>query len=111
MPAFTNDSRPLAKHKKEWISPLLFVLVPVVGVEPTWCCHRTILSRVRLPFRHTGGIIPRMQSAAIITLQSQFYLQSLCKQNANGYIALLATCLLRACSNIAFSLAVYLKTI
>lgn len=29
-------------------------LVPRVGLEPTWCCHRGILSPVRLPFRHPG---------------------------------------------------------
>ena len=49
--------------------------------------------------------------AATITLQSQYYLQSFCKQNANGQKALLTTCLLHACSNIAFSLSVHLKTI
>ena len=25
----------------------------VVGLEPTRCCHRQILSLMRLPFRHT----------------------------------------------------------
>ena len=29
-------------------------MVPMVGVEPTRCCHRKILSLVRLPFRHIG---------------------------------------------------------
>ncbi len=31
-----------------------FRLVPEVGLEPTRCCHRQILSLVRLPFRHSG---------------------------------------------------------
>ena len=31
-----------------------FYLVPEVGLEPTRCCHRQILSLVRLPFRHSG---------------------------------------------------------
>ena len=34
-----------------------FVLVPVVGLEPTRCCHQRILSPHRLPFRHTGARI------------------------------------------------------
>ena len=29
-------------------------VVPVVGLEPTRCCHQRILSPHRLPFRHTG---------------------------------------------------------
>ena len=29
-------------------------MVPEEGVEPSWCCHRWILSPVRLPFRHPG---------------------------------------------------------
>ena len=33
---------------------LLLPLVPEVGLEPTRCCHRQILSLVRLPFRHSG---------------------------------------------------------
>jgi hypothetical protein len=28
--------------------------VPGAGVEPARCCHRQILSLVRLPFRHPG---------------------------------------------------------
>ena len=32
----------------------LLILVLVVGVEPTRCCHLGILSPVRLPFRHTS---------------------------------------------------------
>lgn len=31
-----------------------FNMVPVVGLEPTRCCHQRILSPHRLPFRHTG---------------------------------------------------------
>ncbi len=29
--------------------------MPVVGLEPTRCCHQRILSPSRLPFHHTGG--------------------------------------------------------
>ena len=29
-------------------------LMPVVGLEPTRCCHQQILSLPRLPFRHAG---------------------------------------------------------
>ena len=29
-------------------------LVPEAGLEPARCCHRQILSLVRLPFRHSG---------------------------------------------------------
>lgn len=28
--------------------------VPAMGLEPIRCCHRQILSLVRLPFRHAG---------------------------------------------------------
>ena len=31
-----------------------FILVPVVGLEPTRCRHQRILSPSRLPFHHTG---------------------------------------------------------
>lgn len=31
-----------------------FSLVPETGVEPVRCCHRGILSPLRLPFRHSG---------------------------------------------------------
>jgi hypothetical protein len=31
-----------------------FLLVPEAGLEPARCCHRQILSLVRLPFRHSG---------------------------------------------------------
>ena len=31
-------------------------LVPKVGLEPTRCRHRQILSLVRLPFRHFGSV-------------------------------------------------------
>ncbi len=34
-----------------------FVLVPVVGLEPTRCCHQRILSPSRLPFHHTGKVL------------------------------------------------------
>ena len=30
-------------------------MVPEVGFEPTRCCHRGILSPLRLPFRHSGA--------------------------------------------------------
>lgn len=29
-------------------------MVPEAGLEPARCCHRQILSLVRLPFRHSG---------------------------------------------------------
>ncbi|KKS33493.1 MAG: hypothetical protein UU96_C0022G0001, partial [Parcubacteria group bacterium GW2011_GWC2_42_13] len=32
------------------------ILVPGVGLEPTWDCSRNILSVVRMPFRHPGKI-------------------------------------------------------
>ena len=32
----------------------LFLLVPEKGIEPPRCCHRQILSLLRLPFRHSG---------------------------------------------------------
>ena len=28
--------------------------MPAMGLEPIRCCHRQILSLVRLPFRHSG---------------------------------------------------------
>ena len=28
--------------------------MPAMGLEPIRCCHRQILSLVRLPFRHAG---------------------------------------------------------
>lgn len=31
-------------------------LVPEVGLEPTLCCHKRILSPSRLPFRHSGRL-------------------------------------------------------
>ena len=31
-----------------------FIMVPVVGLEPTPCCQERILSPSRLPFHHTG---------------------------------------------------------
>jgi hypothetical protein len=33
---------------------LPFSMVPEAGLEPARCCHRQILSLVRLPFRHSG---------------------------------------------------------
>ena len=36
--------------------PLVFSLVPMVGVEPTRPFELRILSPVRLPFRHIGKI-------------------------------------------------------
>jgi hypothetical protein len=32
----------------------LVFMVPEAGLEPARCCHRQILSLVRLPFRHSG---------------------------------------------------------
>ena len=29
--------------------------VPEAGLEPAWAFTRAILSRLRLPFRHSGG--------------------------------------------------------
>ena len=43
---------PMTK-RKEGTSPS-FLLVPVVGLEPTRCRHQRILSPSRLPFHHTG---------------------------------------------------------
>lgn len=31
--------------------------MPAMGLEPIRCCHRQILSLVRLPFRHAGLLI------------------------------------------------------
>ena len=42
------------KRTKKAAPRRLFFLVPVVGLEPTRCCHQRILSPHRLPFRHTG---------------------------------------------------------
>ena len=33
-----------------------FVLVQEMGLEPTHCCQRQILSLMRLPFRHAGSL-------------------------------------------------------
>lgn len=30
--------------------------MPEVGLEPTWTCAHTSLSRARLPFRHSGTV-------------------------------------------------------
>lgn len=40
-----------AKRKQVWILPYLFSfsIMRMVGLEPTRCCHREILSLVRLP--------------------------------------------------------------
>ena len=50
-----DQTAPKARHQKRGnpvrISPFL---VPVVGLEPTRCCHRRILNPLRLPFHHTG---------------------------------------------------------
>ncbi len=37
----------------------VFKLVPGGGLEPPRCCHRQILSLLRLPFRHPGGVTPK----------------------------------------------------
>jgi hypothetical protein len=49
------------KKKKTPVLPVLqgstgvFVMVPVVGLEPTRPFEQSILSAPRLPFRHTGS--------------------------------------------------------
>ena len=48
---------PALSHFSSWLSYLSsrFALsMPGEGVEPSRCCHRWILSPVRLPFRHPG---------------------------------------------------------
>ena len=41
------------RNKKSPVK-LDFLLMPAMGLEPIRCCHRQILSLVRLPFRHAG---------------------------------------------------------
>ena len=52
-------------------------VVPVVGLEPTRCCHQRILSPHRLPFRHTGVRIAFILYYAAFVKSSVF-----CPQNA-----------------------------
>ena len=52
-------------------------LVPVGGIEPPRCCHRRILSPLRLPFHHTGvlGVLYTLfweNSSRILDLQLFF---------------------------------------
>ena len=44
----------LKRKRTGIIAFLSFLLVPVVGLEPTRCRHQRILSPPRLPFQHTG---------------------------------------------------------
>lgn len=57
-------------------------VVPVVGLEPTRCCHQRILSPHRLPFRHTGVRIAFILYYAAFVKSSVF-----CPQNAKKTIS------------------------
>ena len=56
--------------------------MPVVGLEPTRCCHQRILSPHRLPFRHTGVRIAFILYYAAFVKSSVF-----CPQNAKKTIS------------------------
>ena len=43
-------------RKNQPANKLVF-MVPEAGLEPARCCHRQILSLVRLPFRHSGILV------------------------------------------------------
>ena len=63
------------RNKKSPVK-LDFLLMPAMGLEPIRCCHRQILSLVRLPFRHAG--LFRFQIARTIDILSYHVVN--CKQ-------------------------------
>ena len=70
------------KQKKIRAQRARIFLVPMVGLEPTRCCHQRILSPHRLPFRHTGVRIAFILYYAAFVKSSVF-----CPQNAKKTIS------------------------
>ena len=59
-----NSEEVISKNRQASVETCRF-LVPVTGVEPVRCCHRGILSPLRLPIpphRHIGAGIPRSKN-------------------------------------------------
>ena len=81
---FRNGQRKaiIRTHLLSETSSDYFGLVPVVGLEPTRCCHQRILSPHRLPFRHTGVRIAFILYYAAFVKSSVF-----CPQNAKKTIS------------------------
>ena len=67
---------------RQWHLYRFAIMVPVVGLEPTRCCHQRILSPHRLPFRHTGVRIAFILYYAAFVKSSVF-----CPQNAKKTIS------------------------
>ena len=60
------------------------LLVPVVGLEPTRCCHQRILSPHRLPFRHTG--LFSLRAFHVHNSQQYYYITVKVKKQVKYYL-------------------------